>query len=349
MISEGVKNKSPPVSIFSAKKIFNTHKRTDWRTESSSGAFVRISFAENAQKYNISNSINLIIMQTQTNANKKKPPLTYYGGKQQLMKTIIDLIPEHRLYTEVFFGGGAIYFAKEPCQSVINDINNNLINFYRQLKTNNKGLLTEIEATLYSQEEHRIAKKIYFDKLSVEDMHFSPDKEVKIKKALAVYVLAHQSYLSILGNTWNFSVGKRANRGSIHNNPNRFNQKKLNMVLNDYADRLQNTSIFNDDALKVLRKSDSEDTFHYIDPPYYNSNMGHYGGYALEDFENLLRTCSELKGKFVLSSYPSDILTEYVKKNNWKSVSIDMFKSAGKSTGLEADSSRKVEVLTMNF
>ncbi|MDR2419461.1 MAG: hypothetical protein LBD79_10495 [Treponema sp.] len=29
-----------------------------------------------------------------------KTPISYYGGKQQLAKTILSLIPEHRLYCE---------------------------------------------------------------------------------------------------------------------------------------------------------------------------------------------------------------------------------------------------------
>lgn len=279
-------------------------------------------------------------------SNSKKPPLTYYGGKQQLMPKILPLIPKHQLYTEVFFGGGAIYFAKEPCQSVINDTNNNLITFYRELKLNNKKLLAEIEATLYAQEEHRLAKKIYSDKITIEDMHFSPDETIKLKKAWAVFVLAHQSYLSILGNTWNVSFGQRSERESINNNPRKFNQKRLNMVLNDYAERLQDTTIFSDDAINVLRKADKAHTFHYIDPPYYNANMGHYGGYTIEDFENLLETCSKLKGKFMLSSYPSDILTQYAKKYNWRIVEIKMYKSAGNATGIDKT---KVEVLTLNY
>jgi DNA adenine methylase len=281
------------------------------------------------------------------NLNETKPPLTYYGGKQQLSKKILELIPEHKLYSEVFFGGGAIFFVKPLCQSVINDNNNNLINFYRQLKTNNKKLLNEIEATLYAQEEHRIANKLHFDKITVEDLHFAPEEQVKLKKAWSVFVLSHMSYLSIFGNTFNVSFNCRSGgRTSINNNPRKFNQKKINMVVNQYAERLQETTIFNDDAVKVLKKCDTDHTFHYIDPPYFNSNCGHYKGYSIEDFENLLKACTELKGKFILSSYPSDILTQYKDKYGWRQIEIDMHRSAGSQMG---ESKRKVEVITLNY
>lgn len=280
--------------------------------------------------------------------NQSKPPLTYYGGKQQLSKKILELIPEHKLYSEVYFGGGAIYFAKEPCQSVINDTNNNLINFYRQLKTNNSELLSEIEATLYAQEEHKIANKLYADKICIEDLHFSSEEKMKLKKAWAVFVLAHQSYLSIFGNTFNTSFNARSGgRSSINNNPQKFNQKKINMVVNGYAERLQNTTIFNDDAVKVLKKCDTEHTFHYIDPPYFNSDCGHYKGYSADDFELLLNQCAQLKGKFMLSSYPSELLSKHSRLNNWNTIEIEMNKSAGAATGSEGK--RKVEVITLNY
>lgn len=53
-----------------------------------------------------------------------KTPITYYGGKQTLLKYIIPLIPEHKIYTESFCGGAAVFFAKKPAEAeVINDIN----------------------------------------------------------------------------------------------------------------------------------------------------------------------------------------------------------------------------------
>jgi DNA adenine methylase len=64
-----------------------------------------------------------------------KTPLTYYGGKQQLAKTILSLISEHRLYCEPFVGGGAVFFAKPPADvEVINDTNGEIVNFYAVLQ-----------------------------------------------------------------------------------------------------------------------------------------------------------------------------------------------------------------------
>jgi DNA adenine methylase len=42
------------------------------------------------------------------------------------------MIPEHRIYCEPFYGGAAIFFAKEPAPvDIINDANGEIINFTR--------------------------------------------------------------------------------------------------------------------------------------------------------------------------------------------------------------------------
>ena len=42
-------------------------------------------------------------------------PLAYIGGKSKLAKSIIEMIPEHEAYCEVFAGAAWVFFRKEPC------------------------------------------------------------------------------------------------------------------------------------------------------------------------------------------------------------------------------------------
>ena len=77
-----------------------------------------------------------------------KTPISYYGGKQTLLRHMLPLVPEHSTYTEAFAGGAALYFAKQPAEvEVINDINQNLVNFYRVLKDDFSSLKKEIDRT----------------------------------------------------------------------------------------------------------------------------------------------------------------------------------------------------------
>ena len=45
-----------------------------------------------------------------SNPNDTKSPVArYYGGKHSLRKPIVDLIPNHDIYIEPFFGGGSVF------------------------------------------------------------------------------------------------------------------------------------------------------------------------------------------------------------------------------------------------
>lgn len=221
---------------------------------------------------------------------KKRPPLTYYGGKQQLSRRIIPLIPEHKIYDEPFFGGGAIFFAKPPAKvEFVNDTNSELINFYTVLKDDFNALQTLIERTLHSEAQHKEAIAIYRN----------PEGYTPLMRAWAVWVLSHQSIYAIMCNSWKCSKER--------NGATQIGNKRLEFT-EEYQQRLENTSIFCRDALDVIAKTDTPETFHYVDPPYFNSDLGHYKGYTREDFEKLLKLLAGLKGKFMLSSYPSNLL-----------------------------------------
>ena len=81
-----------------------------------------------------------------------KSAITYYGGKQKLVSTILPLFPEHTLYAEPFAGGATLFFAKEPSEiEVLNDLNTELINFYSVIQQDYTSLEKEIKITLHSR------------------------------------------------------------------------------------------------------------------------------------------------------------------------------------------------------
>lgn len=234
-----------------------------------------------------------------------KPPLTYYGGKQKLISTLLPLFPKHNLYCEPFFGGGALFFAKEPSPiEVINDVNSDLINFYKVAKKSFKELSGEIALTLNSRDSHQSAKIILnYPKLFTD-----------VKRAWAIWSIANQSYASKLDGPWNYDKSTNTTSKRLHNKRIAFTK--------EYAKRLEQTQIECSDALYVIQSRDTNESFFFCDPPYFNSHCGHYKGYTKEDFIKLLDSLKSIKGKFLLTAYPSDILKKYVKKNKWQTKKI---------------------------
>lgn len=258
-----------------------------------------------------------------------KTPISYYGGKQKLATKIISVIPEHTLYCEPFIGGAAVFFAKKPSEiEVLNDTNKELINFYTILKNDFVSLEKEIRITLHSRDLYRKASVIYNH----------PDLFTEIKRAWALWVLSSQGFGAQLDSSFGFDLTSNTSTKKIINNRNRFNE--------DYAIRMQNVNLESTDALYVIKSRDTSRSFFYCDPPYFNSNCGHYDGYSEQDFENLLMLLSNLKGKFLLSSYPSPILTKYTKENKWSTWSLETGVTVNNKSGYQK---RKIEVLTANY
>lgn len=58
--------------------------------------------------------------------------------------------------------------------------------------------------------------------------------------------------------------------------------------------------------------------FHFVDPPYVGSNMGHYTGmFSEEDLVRLLELLSGIQGKFMMTMYPNDLIRKYAEQNSW--------------------------------
>lgn len=256
-----------------------------------------------------------------------KSALTYYGGKQKLVSTILPLFPEHVLYSEPFAGGAALLFAKEPSEiEILNDTNKELINFYKVIQQDFISLQKKINITLHSRRQHQDASVIY------NNPHLFND----LDRAWAVWVLASQSFASIIDGTWGYDKAKNTTTKKIINKGVQFTE--------EYAIRLQNVQLECADAIYIITSRDHAKAFHYCDPPYFNSDCGHYGGYSILDFERLLKVLSEVKGKFLLSSYPSELLDKYIKANGWYQKRVTQTVSVNKGSG-----KLKVECMTANY
>lgn len=73
-----------------------------------------------------------------------RTPITYYGGKQRMLKYILPLIPKHDLYTEAFVGGASVLFAKDPAPAeVINDLNGASLTSIKSLRPTTQPLSIE--------------------------------------------------------------------------------------------------------------------------------------------------------------------------------------------------------------
>jgi DNA adenine methylase len=242
-----------------------------------------------------------------------KPPLSYYGGKQRLASRIVNLIESmpHTVYSEPFCGGAAVLFNRtKPVASnsthyreAVNDKNDLISNFYRVAKLQPTKLFALIDATLYSQIDYK--KSIAICKSG---------EGTELEKAWAVFVNCNMSFANKMNGGWGTQV---KSQNSV------FTWQARKTRLEQQLDRLKDVHIGNEDAIRFIDRWDSPTTLHYCDPPYVDTNCGHYGGYGQENLDKLIDKLSNCLGSFVLSGYS---LTEA--PHGWSCIEIPITSSA---------------------
>lgn len=113
--------------------------------------------------------------------------------------------------------------------------------------------------------------------------------------------------------------------------------------------RLKQVVILNDDACKVIRQQDGPHTLFYCDPPYLHETRVSSTDYQHEmtvgDHERLLRTLAQIKGKFLLSGYPSDLYEKYRCQYSWHVAT----KTIDNKASSKKEKELKAECLWMNY
>lgn len=263
-----------------------------------------------------------------------KTPISYYGGKQTMLRHILPLIPQHKGYIEPFCGGAAVFFAKELAGlNTINDTNENLITFYRVAKLYPNKLIRLIDSTPYSRAVYKKAFNIYKGVTPASDLI----------RAWAVFLLAN---ISAMNNIGTFGYGTFVDDRHGHSRPFNFNNKKKE--IRHLLAKLSDAFIENLDGIEVIKKYDHNTNFMFIDPPYPDTNQGHYEGYTMANFERLLSILPTLKCKWMLTSYPNAPLKEFVKANGYDYREYSKILSA-KKVEQGGTKSKKTETITMNY
>ncbi len=252
-----------------------------------------------------------------------KPPFSYYGGKQRIASKIIPYIPKHTVYAEPFCGGATILF-KKPWPDVtatkhyreyINDSNKEVINFFRQLRDNGEQLCRMLEIMPRSENEHAIAKS-------------KNPNWTDLERAYYFFTNISQSFSNRLSAGWGREVFG-------DNLASKWTTKTYN--LSDYLTRMKYVNIACQDALKFIEQYDSPQTFFYCDPPYPNTYQGHYKGYTINDFKNLVDKLKDIQGSAILSCYDVGIDMP----PEWKRIEFRSFCAASSKGKVGSDRTRK--------
>lgn len=163
--------------------------------------------------------------------------LNYPGAKWGMASQIVSLMPPHRSYLEPFFGSGAVLFNKPPSAiETVNDIDGDIVNFFRVLREQPEKLAMFISLTPYSRDVFNDAH---------EDRGTSDFERA--------YKFAIRSKMGFGFKTYTktgFKVDVQGREGSYAVN----NWNRMPADLLEAAARLKNVQVENRPALDLIRK-----------------------------------------------------------------------------------------------
>jgi DNA adenine methylase len=216
-------------------------------------------------------------------------PVRWVGGKFRLRRVIVGLLPEHKCYVEVFAGAAWVLFCKPPSRvEVLNDIDEELMNFFRVVKDKPKELIRAFQWELVSRFE--------FERLA----RLSPSKLTDVERAHRFYYLIMAGW----GGEANYPRFQTSTDDGGHGNRLIGALETLQERLSPVHERLRTVIIENLDWRDCLSRYDRKGTVMYLDPPYPRNGCNYrYNMRNWEEHEELAERLRSVKCKWILSSY----------------------------------------------
>jgi DNA adenine methylase len=232
----------------------------------------------------------------------------WYGGKFSHLDWLLPLLPPCRHYCEPFGGSAAVLINRMPSPvETYNDVDEEVVNFFRVLREKKDELLYLIGMTPFSRREFLMAIKTNGNGKYLSD----------VERARRFFVRARQVRTGLAQTA---SIGRWANclntsRAGMAGAVSRW----LGSVagLDFIASRLLRVQIENDSATNVIQRYDSAETLFYCDPPYPHESRGDSKAYTFEmsddDHRRLCHLLHSVKGKVAISGYDCDLMHELYK------------------------------------
>lgn len=255
---------------------------------------------------------------------KWKCVLKYPGAKNRIASWICSYIPEHKVYLEPFFGSGAVFFNKEPARiETVNDLDDNVVNYFNVLRNNPDALIAALKLTPYSREEYNRS----FD-MSENDS----DVEKARKFAIKCWMGFGCSNLY-----------RNGFRSSQQSKSPRTTKEWIEFPDRLYAAamRLKEAQIEKLPAVELIKRYDTADVFIYADPPYLRGIRKDYiYRHEMSDEEHieLLGALKNHPGKVMISGYENELYNDIL--SGWH--------KAQKNTQADGGVAR-IETLWMNY
>lgn len=269
--------------------------------------------------------------------NYDKPIIKWVGGKTQIIDKVMENFPnEINNYHELFLGGGSVLLAflqnvenkNIKLNGTVNayDVNETLINLYKNIQKKPTEVLTEIQKliTIYNSINgdvvNRKPKNLTEAKTSQESYFYWIRSQYNTFKQADKNLPKGTAHFIFLNKTCFRGVYREGPNGfnvpfGHYNSPEIINEDHLKRI----SHLIKDVNFTHSSFEKSFENIDADD-FVYLDPPYAPENDKSFVGYtaagfSLEQHNLLFTTCKNFK--FVMSNADVSLVKDSFKGNNY--------------------------------
>jgi DNA adenine methylase len=234
----------------------------------------------------------------------KRPLVRYHGGKWAIAPWILSFMPSHKIYVELFGGGGSVLLQKARSYAEIyNDLDSDIVNLFRIVRDRGNELKDKLYHTPYSRDEYQCA-------------FIKTDDPLEQARRTVIRSFFGHGTVAILCDEGKTHPGFRTSEKTCGTASGKV-WKGYPDALTAIIERLRGVIIENRNAIELLPAHDSKDTVFYADPPYLPSVRDPGDDYRFEMSETehieLAEKLNKTKGAVLVSGYHSDLYDELYK------------------------------------
>lgn len=240
---------------------------------------------------------------------KINTPFGYFGSKNKIALQLCSKLPPHNCWVEAFCGSASLTLRKKPSQiEIINDIDEEIVNLFEQLRNNHKELCRLIALTPYAEQE-------------LKDSRINGYELSHVERARRFLVQSMMAINGVFGKErGGFSYSDSYSRNGKDARVNRW--YNLPDRLEPVVERLKSVRVTHEDGRKLIEKYLYRPaTLIYLDPPYFTERTNGYNMEANDErfHRELLKLANKSNCMIFVSGYESDLYNSLLSMDKgWK-------------------------------
>jgi len=249
-----------------------------------------------------------------------KQLFAYFGGKQAVAGRLVPMIPEHKLFVELFAGGLALFFRKANANlNIVNDLNSLISNLYFVMSASSEvfeEFVHRVKWLIQSKDIYKTQEAWYKDFMKNHREKENWFRIPNINAAVAYYYYIQNSF------------NQQINTG-LSDKPSNWNTGLVDRLW-EIRRKFNKVVVENLPYEKLVKKyCEKPDSFWFVDPPYVVTGTVPYYqfNFGIEEHQKLhieMNRIHQFGGKVMITYDKLKLIEDLYSEPHWNQIPFKM-------------------------